>query len=106
MKISKYSNLLKKTKYIANINNSLVKNKTDIHDVNKLFQSLHQSKLRDIIFYNEDPIVSIDVTSSSYSCIFDSLLTYVSGNTIKIVGWYDNEYGYCSRLVDLLCKIT
>ena len=84
----------------------LVKNTTDIYNVNKLFQSLAaQPKLKDILFYNEDPIVSIDVKSSSYSCIFDSKLTYVAGNMIKVVGWYDNEYGYCSRLVDLLQKV-
>lgn len=83
----------------------IVKNKTDTLEVNKLFQASTQSGLKDIVFYNEDPIVSVDVKSSSYSCVFDSKLTYVSGYMIKIVGWYDNEYGYCSRLVDLLKKV-
>ena len=83
----------------------IVKNKTDIFEVNKLFKSLTQSALKDIVFYNEDPIVSIDVKSSSYSCVFDSQLTYVAENMVKVVGWYDNEYGYCSRLVDLLKKV-
>ena len=83
----------------------IVKNKTDTLEVNKLFQASTQLGLKDIVFYNEDPIVSIDVKSSSYSCVFDSQLTYVSGYMIKIVGWYDNEYGYCSRLVDLLKKV-
>jgi glyceraldehyde 3-phosphate dehydrogenase len=49
--------------------------------------------------------VSVDVISSPYSCIFDSQLTYTMSNMIKIVGWYDNEYGYSSRLVDLLSKV-
>ena len=83
----------------------IVKNKTDTLEVNKLFKASTQSGLKDIVFYNEDPIVSVDVKSSSYSCVFDSKLTYVSGYMIKIVGWYDNEYGYCSRLVDLLKKV-
>ena len=83
----------------------LVKSKTDINQVNSLFKSLGQSSFKDIMFYNEDPIVSVDVKSSSYSCIFDSKLTYVTGNMVKVVGWYDNEFGYCSRLVDLLKKV-
>ncbi len=84
----------------------VVNQHTNIELVNNIFKKSSESNMKNIIEYNVDPIVSVDVTSSSYSCIFDSLLTYVSGNTIKIVGWYDNEYGYCSRLVDLLYKIT
>ena len=84
----------------------VVNKHTNIELVNNIFKKSSENNMKNIIEYNVDPIVSIDVTSSSYSCIFDSLLTYVSGNTIKIVGWYDNEYGYCSRLVDLLYKIT
>ncbi|MAQ32119.1 MAG: type I glyceraldehyde-3-phosphate dehydrogenase [Flavobacteriales bacterium] len=84
----------------------VVNENTNIELVNSTFKKSSERNMKNIIEYNVDPIVSVDVTSSSYSCIFDSLLTYVSGNTIKIVGWYDNEYGYCSRLADLLCKIT
>ena len=84
----------------------VVNKHTNIELVNNIFKKSSENNMKNIIEYNVDPIVSIDVTSSSYSCIFDSLLTYVSGNMIKIVGWYDNEYGYCSRLVDLLYKIT
>ena len=84
----------------------VVNKHTNIEIVNNIFKKSSENNMKNIIEYNVDPIVSIDVTSSSYSCIFDSLLTYVSGNMIKIVGWYDNEYGYCSRLVDLLYKIT
>ena len=84
----------------------VIKNNTNIQEVNKLFEIASNTNLKDILHYNIDPIVSVDVKSSTYSCVFDSLLTYVSGNMIKIVGWYDNEYGYCSRLVDLLFKIS
>ena len=55
-----------------------------------------------ILYYSEDPLVSVDILSSPYSCVFDSKLTYCLGNMIKIVGWYDNEFGYSSRLVDLI----
>ena len=48
---------------------------------------------------------AVDVTSNSYSCVFDSKLTHVSGNIVKVVAWYDNEYGYCSRLIDLLRRV-
>ena len=84
----------------------VVQSNTNIQEVNKLFEIASNTNLKDILHYNLDPIVSVDVKSSTYSCVFDSLLTYVSGNMIKIVGWYDNEYGYCSRLVDLLFKIS
>tara|TARA_Y100001968_G_C19433926_1_gene758569 strand:+ start:1120 stop:2109 length:990 start_codon:yes stop_codon:yes gene_type:complete len=84
----------------------VVENPTSIDVVNNLFQTASTNHLKNIIEYNTDPIVSVDVTSSPYSCVFDSQLTYVSGNMIKTVGWYDNEYGYCSRLVDLLCQIN
>ena len=84
----------------------IVKNKTNIEEVNKLFKTASKSSLNNILYYNSDPIVSVDVKSSIYSCVFDSLLTYVSGRMIKIVGWYDNEYGYCSRLADLLSRIS
>jgi len=84
----------------------IMKKSADITNVNTLFKKESEHNFKDIIYYNTDPIVSIDVKSSSYSCVFDSELTYVSGNMVKVVGWYDNEYGYCSRLVDLLLKIS
>ncbi len=83
----------------------VINKKTDINSVNKLFQLSSERELQGILNYNIDPIVSIDVKSNPFSCIFDSQLTYVSGNMIKVVGWYDNEFGYCSRLIDLLSKI-
>ena len=64
-----------------------------------------EMRFKDILYYCEDPIVSIDVIGSSYSCVFDSKLTSVIGNMIKVVGWYDNEMGYSSRLVNMIEKI-
>ena len=54
-----------------------------------------------ILRYNTDPIVSSDITTDPASCIFDAPLTKVIGNQVKVVGWYDNEWGYSNRLVDL-----
>ena len=58
-----------------------------------------------ILEYNIDPIVSIDIVGNQHSCIFDSELTMVIGNTVKVVGWYDNETGYSSRVADLIAMI-
>ena len=82
----------------------VINKKTDIKKVNDLFKNSAKRELKNILYYNTDPIVSVDVLSNTHSCVFDSQLTYVLGNVIKVVGWYDNEYGYCSRLVDLLQK--
>ena len=58
--------------------------------------------LKGYLAYTEDPIVSSDIVTDPSSCIFDSGLTKVIGNQVKIVGWYDNEWGYSNRLVDLV----
>jgi glyceraldehyde 3-phosphate dehydrogenase len=75
-------------------------------DVNELFRS--QSDTGDfegILLYSDEPLVSTDIIHSSYSSIFDSDLTMVNGNLVKVFGWYDNEWGYSCRLVDLVAKI-
>ena len=61
-----------------------------------------EGPLKGILQYTEDPIVSTDIVTDPSSCIFDSGLTYVNGNMAKVVGWYDNEWGYSNRLVDLV----
>ena len=58
--------------------------------------------LKGYLSYTEDPIVSSDIVTDPASCIFDSGLTKVLGTTVKVVGWYDNEWGYSNRLVDLV----
>jgi glyceraldehyde 3-phosphate dehydrogenase len=62
--------------------------------------------LKGILRYTEDPIVSVDIVGDPNSCIFDAQLTSVVGNMVKIMGWYDNEYGYSSRLVDLVGRLA
>ena len=58
--------------------------------------------MKGALSYTEDPIVSADIIGDSHGCIFDSLLTSVNKNLVKVMGWYDNEAGYSSRLVELL----
>tara|TARA_B100000965_G_C19590506_1_gene757753 strand:+ start:1102 stop:2082 length:981 start_codon:yes stop_codon:yes gene_type:complete len=83
----------------------IVKNNADITTINNEFLQKSKSSYKNIILYNTSPIVSVDILSNSYSCVFDSTLTYVMGDMVKIVGWYDNEYGYASRLIDLLDRV-
>ncbi|WP_028295570.1 type I glyceraldehyde-3-phosphate dehydrogenase [Olivibacter sitiensis] len=76
-----------------------------VDGINKAFLRASQGELKGILQYTEDPIVSIDINNSPYSCVFDSQLTSIVGDLVKVVGWYDNEYGYSNRLVDLIAKI-
>lgn len=71
-------------------------------EINAYFKQLAEGKLKGILRYTEDPIVSVDIVGDPHSCIFDAQLTSVVGNLVKVMGWYDNEYGYSSRLVDLV----
>ena len=82
-----------------------LKKKPKAGEVNKLIKKASQSKLKNIIKYETEPIVSTDIVGSPYSTIFDSLLTEDSDDLIKIVAWYDNEWGYSNRLVDLAKKV-
>ncbi|WP_298895838.1 type I glyceraldehyde-3-phosphate dehydrogenase [uncultured Psychroserpens sp.] len=77
-----------------------------IEDINKAFENASKTYLKHILQYTEDPIVSIDIVGNSHSCIFDAQMTSVIGNMIKIVGWYDNETGYSSRILDLICNLS
>jgi glyceraldehyde 3-phosphate dehydrogenase len=82
-----------------------VKNLKGDEEINAYFKSLAEGKLKGILRYTEDPIVSVDIVGDPHSCIFDAQLTSVVGNMVKVMGWYDNEYGYSSRLVDLVVKL-
>ena len=79
---------------------------TSRDEVNELFRAKADTgDLTDILLYSDEPLVSTDIIHSPYSAIFDSGLTMVSGNLVKVFGWYDNEWGYSCRLVDLVAKI-
>ena len=79
-----------------------VKRETSIDEINHTFKERAEKDLKNVLFYTKDPIVSIDINNSYYSCTFDSQMTSVIGKMVKIIGWYDNETGYCSRLIDLM----
>jgi len=72
-----------------------------VEEVNEAFRRAAEGELAGILRYCEDPIVSRDIVGDPHSCIFDSLLTQANGNLVKVFGWYDNEWGYSNRLVDL-----
>ena len=71
-------------------------------EINAVVKAAAEGPLKGILQYTEDPIVSTDIVTDPSSCIFDSSLTNVNGNMVKVLGWYDNEWGYSNRLVDLV----
>jgi glyceraldehyde 3-phosphate dehydrogenase len=83
----------------------ILKEKPTVKDINAAFKKAADTNLMHIVEYTEDPIVSVDVINNSHSCLFDSDFTSVVGNMVKIIGWYDNEWGYSNRLYDLAVKI-
>jgi glyceraldehyde 3-phosphate dehydrogenase (phosphorylating) len=74
-------------------------------EVNAAFKAAADGPLKDVMVYTEDEIVSSDIVGSPASCTFDSKLTMASGPMVKVIGWYDNEWGYSSRLVDLVALV-
>ncbi|AXT63132.1 type I glyceraldehyde-3-phosphate dehydrogenase [Aquimarina sp. AD10] len=83
-----------------------VQRQTSIEEVNDAFKKASETYLKGILAYTQDPIVSVDILGNSHSCVFDSLMTSVIGNMVKIIGWYDNEIGYSHRLIDLIINIS
>jgi glyceraldehyde 3-phosphate dehydrogenase len=79
--------------------------KVTVDEINAAFKRSSENELKGILEYTEDPIVSIDIQENPHSCIFDAQLTSIVGKLVKVVGWYDNEWGYSNRLVELCIKI-
>jgi len=79
-----------------------VKHEVSIEQINVAFKNASQHELKGILAYTEDPIVSVDIIGNTHSCLFDSQLTSVIGKMVKVIGWYDNEIGYSSRIIDLI----
>lgn len=75
------------------------------HQINEAFKRASETELKGILQYTEDPIVSVDVIGNPHSVLYDAEFTSIVGNLVKIIGWYDNEWGYSNRLVDLVLKI-
>ncbi|NNJ89543.1 MAG: type I glyceraldehyde-3-phosphate dehydrogenase [Eudoraea sp.] len=79
-----------------------LKKDTTIQEINDTFEQVAENELKNVLFYTKDPIVSIDINNSYYSCTFDSQMTSVLGKMVKVIGWYDNETGYSSRIIDVI----
>jgi glyceraldehyde 3-phosphate dehydrogenase len=74
---------------------------TSAQEVNEAFRAAAEGPMKGILEYTEDPIVSADIVGNPHSCVLDSLSTMVNGSMVKVLGWYDNEWGYSNRLLDL-----
>ena len=79
---------------------------TSVEEVNAAMKAAAEGPLRGVLKYTEDPIVSADIVTDPHSCILDAGLTKVIGDQVKIVGWYDNEWGYANRLVDITALVA
>lgn len=79
-----------------------VRKPASIQEINATFREFSENRLKNVLQFTEDPIVSIDINNSCYSCTFDSQMTSVIGTMVKVIGWYDNETGYSSRIVDTI----
>lgn len=83
-----------------------VKKEVSIEEINQAFKKASETNLKGILAYTEDPIVSVDILGNTNSCLFDAQLTSVIDKMVKVVGWYDNEIGYSSRLIDLILYLN
>jgi glyceraldehyde 3-phosphate dehydrogenase len=79
-----------------------LKREVTIEEINQAVKKAAETTMKGIVEYTEDPIVSVDIIHNSHSSIFDALSTMVMGKTVKILSWYDNEWGYSCRVVDML----
>lgn len=82
----------------------VLKKEVTAEEINQAMKAAADSSLKGIMEYTEDPIVSVDIISNPYSCIFDAQMTSANGNLVKVVGWYDNEAGYSNRAADLIAR--
>jgi glyceraldehyde 3-phosphate dehydrogenase len=89
------------TDFVANL-----KKPASIEEINAAFKAAAAGPLQGILEYTDAPIVSSDIVTNSHSCIFDSDLTMSMGSLVKVLGWYDNEWGYSNRLVDLALHVA
>lgn len=84
---------------------AVLKKDVTAEEINKVMKEAANTYLKGIMEYSDEPLVSTDIVGNPHSCIFDSALTSTQGNLVKVVGWYDNEFGYSSRIIDLILKI-
>lgn len=82
-----------------------LKKEASVDEVNKAFRAAADGPMRGVLQFSTDPIVSIDIVHNSHSCIYDAPLTMTQGKTVKVIGWYDNEWGYSNRTVDMVKRL-
>ena len=82
-----------------------LKTEATVEEINAAMKKAADGPMKGILEYTEDPIVSVDIIHNTHSSIFDALSTMVSGKTVKVLSWYDNEWGYSARVVDLVAKL-
>ncbi len=85
---------------------AILRGTPSVEEVNAAFHSAANGQLKGIVEYSTDPLVSADIVHNPHSCIFDSLSTMADGNMVKVVGWYDNEWGYSNRTADIVKKLA
>jgi glyceraldehyde 3-phosphate dehydrogenase len=85
---------------------AIMKKETTVEEINAIVKKAANGALKGILEYCDEPIVSSDIIGNPASSIFDSLCTMVKGKTVKVVSWYDNEWGYSNRTVDILEKLA
>ena len=81
---------------------ALLKKEASVEDINKAMKKASQKELKGILEYSEEPLVSTDIIGNTHSSIFDAQMTRANGKLVKVLAWYDNEWGYSSRMVDML----
>ena len=84
---------------------AILKREASIAEINAAVKKAAEGPMKGIVEYTEDPIVSTDIVGNPHSCIFDSDQTLVNGTLVKVVGWYDNEWGYSNRTADLITRL-
>jgi glyceraldehyde 3-phosphate dehydrogenase len=88
------------TDFVANL-----KRPATVEEINAAYKKAAAGELKGILEYTDEPIVSSDIVTNPHSCVFDSGLTMSMGTMVKVLGWYDNEWGYSNRLVDLTLHV-
>ncbi|HEX8386913.1 MAG TPA: type I glyceraldehyde-3-phosphate dehydrogenase, partial [Rubricoccaceae bacterium] len=81
---------------------AILSRETTVEEINAAFRAAAEGPMKGLLQFSEDEIVSTDIVHNPHSCIFDSPLTMAQGTLVKVVGWYDNEWGYANRTVDLV----
>lgn len=89
------------TDLVANLSRDV-----SVNEINAAFKAAAEGPMAGILEYTEDPIVSSDIVGNAHSCVFDAGLTMAMGSFVKVFGWYDNEWGYSNRLVDLVKRVS